>query len=72
VALIQLFAALVKSPTVTTNSISTGFWKTRFSAINAKLPRACLVINRATVHINAAREILRDNFIDYIGNREGN
>jgi hypothetical protein len=41
-------------------------------AINAKLPRARLIINRATVGINAAREKFRDNFANYIGNREGN
>jgi hypothetical protein len=44
-------------------------------AINAKLPRARLIINRATVLINAATEKIRDirdSFVDYIGNREGN
>jgi hypothetical protein len=42
-------------------------------AINAKLPRASLiVINRVTVRINAAREKFRNNFVDYIGNWEGN
>ena len=41
-------------------------------AINAKLPRACLIINRVTMRINVAREILWDNFDNYIGNREGN
>ena len=41
-------------------------------AINAKLPRARLIVNRATVHINAASEKFRDNFADYIGNKEGN
>ena len=40
-------------------------------AINAKLPRARLIINRVTVRINAAREKFRDNFADYIGNRDG-
>ena len=41
-------------------------------AINAKLPKARLIINRVTMHINAAREILWDNFYNYIGNKEGN
>jgi len=43
-------------------------------AINVKLPRARLIIKRATVRINAAREIFRDNdnFDNYTGNREGN
>jgi hypothetical protein len=40
-------------------------------AINAKLPRARLIVNRATVHINAASEKFLDNFADYIGNKEG-
>jgi hypothetical protein len=31
-------------------------------AINAKFPRAPLIIDRATVRINAAREKFRDNF----------
>ena len=42
--------------------------------INAKLPRAHLIIKRVTVRINSAREILRDNdnFDNYTRNREGN